>query len=140
VSSYQFKIGAQTVPSTAPSKYPEMFAEVLKAMGSLSDLAYNPNIDFSSYTQSSNTALVIGSDANYNAQQSASWYIGIDLENYPNAPKDSIFAGMNTTTDDTYLMVTYGSTAPTHTAPRWDIFAVFDAVIVCENGVAFNRQ
>jgi hypothetical protein len=129
VASYQFKIGPNTVPSSAPSKYPEMFAEVIKAVGSLNDLTFNPNIDLTSYTLNTNAAL---GDAFFNKAQSGSFYIGIDLENFPNADKSSIFAGMNTTTDDTQLMVTYSATVA-NTAVRFDIFTVYDGVIVCNS-------
>jgi hypothetical protein len=142
VASYQFKIGPTTIPSTAPTKYPEMFAEVLKCFGSISDLKYTPNIDFLSYTLNTNTALTYtaATDTKLNNTQSGSFYIGIDLEGFPDAPKNEVFAGYNSTTDDTYLYITYSSAAaPPNTAPRFDIYAAFDAIIVCENGISYIR-
>jgi hypothetical protein len=135
LASYQFKIGPNTFPSSAPSKLPEMFAEVLKCFGSIADTKYNPNIDYITYIQDVNTALT---DTNFNMASSGSFYIGIDLEGYPDAPKDQVFAGYNSTTDDTYIYLTYSSTtAPTITAPRFDIYVSFDAVFVCKDDVAY---
>ena len=139
ISTYQFKIGPNTIPSSQPNRLVEMFCEVLKVMGSISDLLYNPNIDLSSYTQNSNTALAIGTDANFNSSGSGSFYIGIDLENFPNSPKDSIFAGYNSMTDDTAILITYNSNNPPIAAPRFDIYACFDSIFVCENGVGYIR-
>jgi hypothetical protein len=143
ISNYQFKIGPQTIPATAPSKLPEMFAEVVKAMGSIADVNYNPNIDFTSYTQTVSTPLAIATDASYNASSSGSFYIGIDLENYPNAPKDMIYAGMNTTTDDVQINLNYktGGPAVIGTNPiRYDVFACFDCVLACKNGVCYRNN
>jgi hypothetical protein len=127
-----------------PTKYPEMFAECIKAMGSIADVHYNPNVDFTSYTQIVTTPLAIATDPNYNAYSSGSFYIGIDLENYPNSSKDMIYAGMNTTTDDVQINLTYSGTGAT-TIPadtgviRYDVFACYDCVLVCQNGVCFRN-
>jgi hypothetical protein len=139
VLSYQWKIGPNTIPNSAPNRLVEMFAEVLKVMGSLSDLGYNSNLDYSSYTQNVNTALAIGTDANFNSAGSGSFYIGIDLENYPNSPKDSIFAGYNSSNEETALLITYNGNNPPIAAPRFDIYASYDSIFVCENGVGYVR-
>ena len=49
MTDYTFRIGPKVVPPKAPSTYTEMFSEVVKAIGSMSDLVYSPSIEFSSY-------------------------------------------------------------------------------------------
>ena len=72
-----------------------MFAEVIKAMGSMSDLNYQPCIEKSSYSTVNSTALVVANETNgASAIGSGSFYIGIDLENWVNSSKDNIFAGL----------------------------------------------
>jgi hypothetical protein len=117
-----------------------MFAECLKAIGSISDLNQQPSIDKASYTlqNSVNTAALLDTATSVSSQYSGSFYIGIDLESYANSPKDSIFTGYNTDTEDIYAMLTYG----TQTAAgnmRYDSFANFDCVFICENNTAYVR-
>jgi hypothetical protein len=72
------------------------------------------------------------------ASNSGSFYVGLDLENYANAVKDSIFAGYNSNTDDIYAIMNF--TAPAALANvRFDAFAMFDEVVVFENNTAFVR-
>jgi hypothetical protein len=72
--------------------------------------------------------------------------IGIDLETYSNADKDSIFAGYNTSNDDIFFQLSYGAIPPIGGAPtgvaidvRFDTYALYDCVLICENGVASIR-
>ena len=53
LQSYFFKIGSKSsVPAIAPSTVPQYFCELLKAVGSISDLNHEPSIDITSYSQS----------------------------------------------------------------------------------------
>jgi hypothetical protein len=63
---------------------------------------------------------------------------GLDLENYCTAPKDQIFAGYNSNTDDIYCVMDFKANAATPVA-RFDAFALFDEVIIFENNTAFVR-
>eukprot|EP01038_Epipyxis_sp_PR26KG_P016539 gene16539-22578_t len=146
VSSYYFRVGSQIMPTKAPDNYPEMFAEVLKAMGSMSDLNYQPSIERTSYELTYSTAITT---ANFNTVNSGSFYIGIDLENYVSAPKDTMFAGYNSNTDDIFATITFyvpssnngGNAAVIVGAPitpRFDAFALFDATITFINGTAIR--
>ena len=46
---YTFRIGPNVLPSKAPNTYPEMFSELVKAIGSMSDINHQPSIDYYSY-------------------------------------------------------------------------------------------
>ena len=127
------------MPPKAPNTLPEMFSEVLKAIGSMSDLNYQPSIEKTSYSQAVNTALVIANEANgASAVGSGSFYIGLDLENYCNANKDSIFAGFNSNTDDIFAIMNFAAVAGGPTA-RFDAFSMFDTCIVFESGTCYVR-
>ncbi len=98
----------------------------------------------------SSTANTVALESN-NASNiiSGSFYVGIDLENYTSAPKDTIFAGMNTNTDDIFFIGNYNTSANSltnytganlaTTTIRFDAYAMFDCVLVCENGTCFVR-
>ena len=146
LASYQFRLGSNIVPAKAPSTTAEYFAECLKAIGSMCDVYHSPSIDFTSYStlQTTQEAAQTG-NALYpysivsGVNQSGSFYIGLDLENYANAPKDSIFAGYNSNTDDIYAVLSYGGTVAASGSLRLDAFALFDQVLVFANGTAFTR-
>jgi hypothetical protein len=152
--NYQFRIGPTIMPPKPVDDICSMFSELCKSVGSMSDLKFNPSIRKSSYQVSLSSANTLALEAN-NASNitSGSFYVGIDLENYTGAPKDTIFAGYNSNTDDIYFIGSYNTTAPSATnltnysgaalalaTPiRLDAFALFDVVLVCENGTAFVR-
>jgi hypothetical protein len=139
IQNYYFRIGSKIMPTKAPDNLPEMFAEVLKAIGSMSDLNYQPSIEKYSYELAYS-----GTVADVPSNQfiaSGSFYIGIDLENYVSASKDSIFCGYNSNTDDIFAVLNFGGTtggaAVTNT--RFDAFAMFDSVIVFESNTAYRK-
>jgi hypothetical protein len=149
---YQFRIGANVMPSKAPTSYingyaasyAEHFTELLKAIGNISDLMHTPSIEKAAYTLPA--SLVINDSATLSCSNSSgSFYIGIDLENYASASKDTIFAGMNTNTDDIYCAMNfYNPVQPVNNGPtnqniRIDAFALFDCVFICENNTAYVR-
>jgi hypothetical protein len=121
-----------------------MFAECVKAIGSMSDLNHQPSIDFSSYSQD-----VAPANANdefntlgtptyqVSSVNSGSFYVGLDLENYSNADKAAIFSGWNSNTDDIYFVPSF--TAAGNPTVRFDAFAMFDTVLVFENGTAYVK-
>lgn len=140
ITDYQFRIGANVFPPKPPSSLPEMFCEVLKAIGSISDINQQPSIDKTSYTfdRSGNTASLLDTATSISSQYSGSFYIGIDLESYANSPKDTIFTGYNTNTEDIYAMVNFGTQSAVGNM-RFDSFANFDCVVICENGTCYVR-
>jgi hypothetical protein len=137
ISEYFFRIGSQVVPSKNPNNSVEIFAELLKAIGSLGDYNHQPSIDNNAFNQDYPTA------NNDTATQtstvnSGSFYIGLDLENYSSADRSTIFAGWNSNTDDIYFNPTFGSTTAATTL-RFDSYAMFDSVLVCENNTAYVK-
>jgi len=106
-----------------------MFAELLKAMGSMSDLNYHPSIERTSYETAASTAIVA---ANYKSTNSGSFYSGLDLENYVTASKDTMFAGYNSNSDDVFAIISLNP--PANITPRFDAFAMFDATLTFMNG------
>jgi hypothetical protein len=133
ITQYYFRIGSQIMPTKPPNTDAEMFAEVIKAMGSLADIAHQPSIDKNSYTLNASTAVV----EPISGINSGSFYIGIDVENYAGSSKDSIFAGYNSNTEDIFLVANF--TAPSAITARFDAFALFDEVVVFENSTAYVK-
>ena len=155
MSDYTFRIGPKNVPPKAPSTYPEMFSEVVKAIGSMSDLTYSPSIEMYSYCsnfQKASAAYGATSNATAvnlipnvtnetaavsDAKGSGSFYVGLDLENYVNASnKEQFFAGYNSNTDDIYFMPNYLNLY-TATQLRYSSFVNIDSLLVFENGTVF---
>ena len=136
IQNYYFRVGSQLFPTKPPDTVPEMFAEVLKAIGSMSNLDHEPSIEKFSYTLDS--SVQANSAILQQNTSSGSFYLGLDLENYSNAPKDSIFAGYNSNTDDIYAVMTFNSPVNVP-ACRFDAFALFDEVVVFENNTAYTR-
>jgi hypothetical protein len=138
---YQFRIGAQIMPPKAPATITEFWAEVCKAYGSIADIQYTPSIDKNSYSLPASVA-TNDSATNVSGSSSGSFYIGIDLENYVSTDKSSIFAGYNSNTDDIFLTMNYNAVQRPGGNPltaRWDCFANFDCVLVCENNTAYVK-
>lgn len=145
IQSYYFRIGPTIMPPKQPSRIPEMFAECVKAIGSLGDLNHQPSIEKISYSQQVSpqagaigTTVTNGGDPLYSNIQSGSFYVGLDLENYSSAEKSSYFAGYNSCTDDIYYVATFGNQG-TAVTPRFDSFSMFDCVYVFENNVCYIR-
>jgi hypothetical protein len=144
IQQYFFRVGAQVLPSKVPDTIPEMFAEAVKAIGSMSDLNHQPSIDLASYSQdvapaNANDEVNGLTTATYQVSSvnSGSFYVGLDLENYSNADKGAIFSGWNSNTDDIYFIPSF--IAPAGITARLDAFAMFDTVLVFENGTAYVK-
>jgi hypothetical protein len=138
LTDYQFRVGPNIMPPKPVNTFQEMFAEVIKAIGSMSDINYQPSIEKTSYTMARTAANTVALDTYAGSNiNSGSFYVGLDLENYVSAPKDTIFAGYNSNTDDIYAIMNFTNNAATQC--RFDAFALFDCVVVFENGTAFVR-
>jgi len=131
ITSYYFRVGSNIIPTKAPDNLPEMFSELLKAMGSMSDLSYQPSIERNTYESSASTAITT---ANYKITSSGSFYIGQDLESFVNADKSTMFAGYNSNNDDIFAVINLTPSA--NLTPRFDAFALFDATLTFINGTA----
>ena len=138
ITDYQFRIGSIVAPLKAPNSNPEMFCELLKAIGSMSDLNHHPSIEKSSYSQAiSGTYLAENSTGGgVSNVNSGSFYVGLDLENYAGSDRTQIFTGYNSNTDDIYYVANLAAGTSSYT-PRFDAFANFDSVIIFENNTAY---
>lgn len=122
---YFFRIGSKTLPYKPPNNVPEMFSEFLRALGSVSDVNHECNIRYSTYNQT-----VPSKTPAYGL---SSFYVGIDLESYSNAPLDTTYSGLNTSTDDIFANFKFGANATTPNI-RIDTFCLYDVLILIENG------
>jgi len=138
LNSYQFKIGNLSVPTIPPNTVSQMFGELIRTFGSMSDINYQPSIDIQSYsilvpTSSSSSTIFDGS------VNSGSFYIGLDLENYQGSSASGTnYVGYNTTNDNIYLQLYYGSMSTPIDSMRFDAFAMFDQELIFENGVCYR--
>jgi len=132
---YQFRVGSEVLPSTAPTSFPEIYNEAVKCFGSLADLQVQPSIDNTAFTLNAPNTVAGLTEAS--TEDSGAFLIGIDMEIYQNADKASIFAGTNTNTSDIFAIINYytaGAVTVLQTA-----FACYDQVLVYENGVCYAR-
>lgn len=131
---WRVRIGSQLLPAKAPNSIPEHFCELVKAIGSLSDINHEPSINMFNYNQA---VAGVNGEVAANATGTAisnCFALGFDCETYNNSNKDRIFAGMNTLNSDIFWNINFATnvTAPT---VRFDIFALYDQVIMFENGM-----
>jgi len=137
-NEYYFRLGPTTLPSKSPSTLPECFAEAAKAIGSIGDIHYSPSIDKFAYQLATSPTYDDTATLNLTSfVNSGSFYIGLDLENYASADKSSIFSGYNSNNDDCFAFITLTPTAGV--TLRFDSFANFDTVVVCENGTSYVK-
>jgi hypothetical protein len=165
IQQYQFRLGSQVVPSKPPDTLQEMFEEVVKAVGSISDLQHSPSIEKFSYqlynsttstagaqTLGGNGAFLVTTDApatgagtlfvgasSISNNNSGSFYVGLDLENYCAASKDGIFSGYNSNTDDIFWVPTFQTVIANNPQMRFDAFACFDQVVIFQDNTAFVK-
>jgi len=135
---YFFRVGAEVIPSTAPSSVPEYFNEVCKCFGSIADLQLQPSIDLRSYSVDGPAAAVTTQAAALIAD-SGSFVTGIDMEIFQNTNTSTIFAGTNTNNVDTYYVANYLQASGSAVTIYQTGFATFDQVLVFENGVCYAR-
>ena len=137
LTDYTFRIGPNVFPSKSPTTYPEMFLEAIKCFSTISDLNHQPSIEKTSYTMA--TSIANNDTAtNIGNVNSGSFLVGIDVESYSGSNKSSIFAGYNSNTDDIFYIGNYFNTT-TNTATRFDAWACFDLVLVCESGTCYAK-
>jgi hypothetical protein len=70
---------------------------------------------------------------------SNNFIIGCDLEVYANADKESIFSGYNSLTDDIFLQVQMAGVGANVASLRFDVYALYDSLLICENGTAYVK-
>jgi hypothetical protein len=139
LSSYNLRIGSKIIPAKAPSTVSEFFIEACKAVGSVSDINHCPSLNMFSYNKTINAANTETAAIMDQTSISNTFIIGCDLEVYSNADKESIFSGYNSTTDDIFIQLQFGGVANAIPSLRFDFFALYDSLLVCENSTAYCK-
>jgi hypothetical protein len=134
---YQFRVGSEVLPSTAPISFPEIYNEAIKCFGSLADLQNQPSINNDAFVLDAPVA-VTTLNGSYLTNSGGS-LVGIDLEIYQNADKASIFSGTNTNTSDIFAIMNYYQSSGASVTLLQTAFACYDQVLVYENGVCYAR-
>lgn len=135
LTSYNFRVGSEVLPSTQPSSVPEIYNEALKCFGSIADLNLQPSIDLVSYQL--DVPNTVSTLAGASTSDSGSFLVGIDMEVYQNTNTQSIFAGTNSNNSDIFFIGNYtpaGNVTLLQTA-----FASYDQVLVFDNGTVYAR-
>jgi hypothetical protein len=127
LNEYSVRIGSKVIPSTKPNSTPQFLAEMERALGSVSNRVSPHNYTYAQITTDGSVAPDI------NAVSSA-FAVGIETESYSSAPMNSVYQGLNTSTDDIFYQPTYVHTAAVDV--RIDCFASYDQLITIENGQA----
>ena len=138
LSSYNLRLGSKIIPAKAPSTVAEFYIEASKAIGSVSDINHCPTMNMYSYNVKQDSANVETNALFSSTSMSKNFLIGCDLEVYANANKDSIYSGYNSLNDDIFVQMMFDGSATTVGA-RFDFFALYDSLLVCENGTAYVK-
>jgi hypothetical protein len=135
LAQYRLRIGTEVLPSKPPSSFTEFFAELLKSIGSFSDINHEPLMNKQNYSQDSISIANTEPTAGVNITAMSNCFaLGFDCETYGGSSKDQLFSGMNTTTSDIYWNLTHNANGSSPTV-RYDVYALYDSVLVCENGI-----
>ena len=131
LQEYFIRIGSRTMPVKPPSGNAEFYSELLRAIGTVSDVNQECSISIEQYTKDL-PVIQAGAEAT-GAQQTGAFYVGVDLESYSNTSNDTIYSGTNTSTDDIFGVFKFDvNTANTNV--RIDAYALFDQLILIQNG------
>ena len=128
LKEYSLRIGSQTMPSKPVSGTSHFFSELIRSIGSVSDINNETNFSKANYSADVPVAYTGA------AVSSKSFYAGMDLESYSNCSTDSIYSGYNSSVDDIFYNPVFVPTANANI--RVDTYAMFDSLILIENGVA----
>ena len=135
LNQWRIRIGSQNLPSKAPNSIVEHYSELLKAIGSLSDINHEPSINWHNYNSISPTPNAETATAAAISSRSMCFALGFDLETYAAADKDKIYSGMNTLTSDIFWNLDfYGTSIGADVSVRFDIYSLYDQVMVFQDG------
>ena len=134
---YTLRVGSKTMPSKAPSTISEFFCELVRSIGSISDVNHETDIDITLYGDILSSSSTYFKPVAYTdgTQISKSFYVGIDLESYSNTDMSMVYNGYNTSTDDIFFQPKFDAQGSS-TNIRIDTYALFDSLILFENGFA----
>ncbi len=128
LKEYSLRIGSQTMPTKPVSGTSHFFSELLRGIGCVSDINNETNFSKANYSADVPVAYTGA------AVSSKSFYAAMDLESYSNCSTDSIYSGYNSSVDDIFYNPVFVPTADANI--RVDTYAMFDSLILIENGVA----
>ena len=133
-------MGSKIIPAKAPASVSEFFVEACKAIGSVSDINHCPTMSMYSYNVKADAANVETNVLYSTTSMCKNFIIGADLEVYANADKDSIFSGYNSLNDDIFIQMMFdGTAAGADVAARFDFYALYDSLLICENQTAYVK-
>ena len=98
----------------------------MRAISSAGDVNHECNIRYSQYNQ----PIPVASDGT----GTSSFYVGIDLESYSSTPLDTVYSGLNTSTDDIFANLRFAAQVGVDRNVRIDTYALYDVLINIENG------
>lgn len=136
LASYQMRIANTFYPQAPVANLTEMFCEALKCFGSINDAFYQPDVSSAQFTQNDNTAPpVVGANEYYAQVSSGAFLTCLDLESYPSANRDKLFAGADLRNSDIWLNLTYGTIGQTQMTYTTHSFS--DKILKMVNGVGY---
>ena len=119
------------MPVKPPSGNPEFYSELLRAIGTVTDVNQECSISIEQYTKDL-PVIQAGAETSGN-QQTGAFYVGVDLESYSNTSNDTIYSGTNTSTDDIFGVFKFDVNT-VNTNVRVDAYALFDQLVLIQNG------
>jgi len=103
----------------------------------LSDINHEPSINWYNFNAIAPVANAETATAGAITARSMCFALGFDLETYANADKDRIFSGMDTRNSDIFWNIDFNATGiGADVVARFDIYALYDQVILFENGMS----
>jgi hypothetical protein len=136
LSEYSIRVGSKVLPAKSPQNVTDFFCELLKSIGSFSNLSHETIIDLDNYDVPTSVANTETGSKISASSSSSSFMIGCDFESYAEADKSNIFVGTNTSNDEIYLNLIFKAG---NSAVRHDCYALYDQVILAENGLLSVR-
>ncbi len=134
LDSYTLRLGSKSIPTKAPNSVAEFFTECMRAIGSVSDLNHEPSINMASYNMKDPVANTETGILTKATSFGSSFYVGVDLESYSSSGLTDVYQGYNSSTEDIYLNLKYSGDASTVNSVKIDTYALYDQVIVIEDG------
>jgi hypothetical protein len=131
LQEYFLRIGSHTLPVKPPNTVPEFYSELLRSLGTVSDINQETSITIAQYDK---TIPVEQAGAESGTQNTGGFYVGIDLESYSNTSMDSVYTGTNTSTDDIFFCPKFTNQNAVGNI-KVDCWALFDQLILIQNGV-----
>ena len=126
INQAYWRVGSNVLPSKPLTTNEEIFIETLKVFGSLSDQLYQPAIDVESFTLAAPVVATQGEPNGTGASSagvgSGAFVVGVDLEVFAGSDRDAMFQGINTNTDDIFVVLQFASA--NITSARFDTYAL----------------